>query len=99
MPSRSHPGRRVSVRTARVFGAAIRGPVVRVAAAPGLARPRVNPQVDLETNPCADDTGALQGHAPSMTTADYILGLSALGLIVWNMRRHVLTDRRLLRPL
>jgi hypothetical protein len=34
-----------------------------------------------------------------MTTADYILGLSALALIVWNMRRHVLTNRRLLRPI
>jgi hypothetical protein len=34
-----------------------------------------------------------------MSTLDSILGLSALGLVLWNMRRHELTDRRLRRPL
>jgi hypothetical protein len=34
-----------------------------------------------------------------MTTFDFILGLSALAFIVWNMRRHELTNRRLRRPL
>jgi hypothetical protein len=33
-----------------------------------------------------------------MSTLDYLLGLSALALILWNMRRHELTDRRLRRP-
>ena len=34
-----------------------------------------------------------------MSTLDYILALSALALVLWNMRRHELTDRRLRRPL
>jgi hypothetical protein len=34
-----------------------------------------------------------------MSTFDFILGLSALAFIVWNMRRHELTSRRLRRPL
>ena len=33
-----------------------------------------------------------------MSTFDYILGVGALVLIVWNMRRHELTDRSLRRP-
>lgn len=33
-----------------------------------------------------------------MSTFDYILGIGALVLILWNMRRHELTDRRLRRP-
>ena len=33
-----------------------------------------------------------------MSTFDYILGVGALVLILWNMRRHELTDRRLRRP-
>jgi hypothetical protein len=33
-----------------------------------------------------------------MTTLDYILGFSALALILFNMRRHELMDRRLRRP-
>jgi hypothetical protein len=33
-----------------------------------------------------------------MSFFDYALGLSALALILWNMRRHELTDRSLLRP-
>jgi hypothetical protein len=34
-----------------------------------------------------------------MTIFDYLIGLGALGLILWNMRRHEMTDRTLLRPL
>jgi hypothetical protein len=34
-----------------------------------------------------------------MTTLDYAIGLSALALILWNMRRHELTDRSLRRPI
>jgi hypothetical protein len=34
-----------------------------------------------------------------MSTSDYFIGVAALGLILWNMRRHELTDRRLRRPL
>lgn len=34
-----------------------------------------------------------------MSTLDYILALAALGLVLWNLRRHPLTDRRLRRPL
>lgn len=33
-----------------------------------------------------------------MSTLDYLLGIAALALVLWNMRRHELTDRRLLRP-
>jgi hypothetical protein len=33
-----------------------------------------------------------------MTTLDYLLGFSALAVILWCMRRHELTDRRLRRP-
>ncbi len=33
-----------------------------------------------------------------MSTLDYILGLAALALVLWNMRRHELTNRRLRRP-
>ncbi|HEX4718492.1 MAG TPA: hypothetical protein VH300_08175 [Thermoleophilaceae bacterium] len=33
-----------------------------------------------------------------MSTFDYILGVSALALLLFNMRRHELTDRRLRRP-
>jgi hypothetical protein len=33
-----------------------------------------------------------------MTTIDYLLAGVAMALVVWNMRRHVLTDRRLRRP-
>jgi hypothetical protein len=33
-----------------------------------------------------------------MTTTDYLLALSAMALVLWNMRRHPLTDRRLRRP-
>jgi hypothetical protein len=33
-----------------------------------------------------------------MSTLGYILGSAALVLVVWNMRRHELTDRRLRRP-
>jgi hypothetical protein len=49
-------------------------------------------------NPCADDLTADESDALAMSTLDYILGVSALGLILWNMRRHELTDRRLRRP-
>jgi hypothetical protein len=34
-----------------------------------------------------------------MSFFDYLLGLAALGIVLWNMRRHELTDRRLVRPL
>ena len=34
-----------------------------------------------------------------MSILNYALGLAALGLILWNMRRHELTDRSLRRPL
>jgi hypothetical protein len=34
-----------------------------------------------------------------MSTLDYLLGFSALAVVLWNMRRHELTDRRLRRPL
>ena len=34
----------------------------------------------------------------AMSTIDYLLGLALLGLILWNMRPHELTDRRLRRP-
>jgi len=34
-----------------------------------------------------------------MSTTDYLIGFSALALVLWNMRRHELTDRRLLRPI
>jgi hypothetical protein len=33
-----------------------------------------------------------------MTTLDYVLALAALAIVLWNMRRHELTDRRLRRP-
>jgi hypothetical protein len=33
-----------------------------------------------------------------MSIFDYALGLSTLALVLWNMRRRELTDRRLLRP-
>ena len=33
-----------------------------------------------------------------MTTLDYLLGLAALALVLWNMRRHELTNRSLRRP-
>jgi hypothetical protein len=34
-----------------------------------------------------------------MSTSGYIIGVAALVLVLWNMRRHELTDRRLRRPL
>src|SRR4051794_7409295 len=34
----------------------------------------------------------------AMSPLDYLLGLSAMALVLWNMRRHELTDRRLPRP-
>jgi hypothetical protein len=34
-----------------------------------------------------------------MKTSDYLIGIGALALILWNMRSHELTDRRLRRPL
>jgi hypothetical protein len=35
----------------------------------------------------------------TMSFFDYLLGLGALGIVLWNMRRHELTDRSLRRPL
>jgi hypothetical protein len=49
-------------------------------------------------NPGADDGKAAVADALAMSTFDYILGVSALALILFNMRRHELTDRRLRRP-
>lgn len=34
-----------------------------------------------------------------MTASDYLLGLGAMAIVLWGMRRHELSDRRLLRPL
>jgi hypothetical protein len=34
-----------------------------------------------------------------MTASDYLLGLGAMAIVLWGMRRHELTDRRLRRPL
>ena len=34
-----------------------------------------------------------------MSTLDYVLALSALAIVLWNMRRHELSDRRLRSPL
>jgi hypothetical protein len=34
-----------------------------------------------------------------MSTTDYLLAGAALALVLWNMRPHALTDRRLRRPL
>jgi hypothetical protein len=49
-------------------------------------------------NPGSDDRKAAVADAHAMSTLDYILGVSALALILFNMRRHELTDRRLRRP-
>ena len=57
------------------------------------------PGLTRKINPCADDAGGPEDDAPVMSTFDYILGLSALALVLFNMRRHELTDRRLRRPL
>ena len=34
-----------------------------------------------------------------MSTTDYLLAVAAIALVLWNMRPHPLTDRRLRRPL
>jgi hypothetical protein len=34
-----------------------------------------------------------------MSTTDYVLAGAAITLVLWNMRSHALTDRRLVRPL
>jgi hypothetical protein len=34
-----------------------------------------------------------------MSTTDYVLAGAAMALVLWNMRSHALTDRRLVRPL
>lgn len=34
-----------------------------------------------------------------MTASDYLLGLGAMAIVLWGMRSHELTDRRLRRPL
>jgi hypothetical protein len=50
-------------------------------------------------NPGADDEEDVEADALPMSTFDYILGFAALALVLFNMRRHELTDRRLRRPL
>jgi hypothetical protein len=42
--------------------------------------------------------GSRESKLSPMSTLDYILASAALALILWNMRRHELTDRRLRRP-
>ncbi len=69
--------------------AAARSHPLRNGSTRGLTR-RINPDVD--------DAEAWRAHALVMSTLDYILGLSALALILLNMRGHELTDRRLRRP-
>jgi hypothetical protein len=52
-----------------------------------------------KTHPRADDKPAVVAEATGMTIFDYALGLAMLALVMWNMRRQELTDRKLLRPL
>jgi hypothetical protein len=52
-----------------------------------------------EINPRAEDSRSPVDQSVAMSTIDYILGAAALALVLWNMRRHELTDRRLRRPL
>jgi hypothetical protein len=44
-------------------------------------------------------SGPRESTLSTMSFFDYLLGLGALAIVLWNMRRHELTDRRLLRPL
>jgi hypothetical protein len=47
----------------------------------------------------ADDNAVVFVEAVGMTIFDYVLGLGMLALVLWNMRRQQLTDRKLRRPL
>jgi hypothetical protein len=50
-------------------------------------------------NPRADDSGRRWEQAVRMTATDYLIGLGAMAIVLWGMRSHELTDRRLRRPL
>jgi hypothetical protein len=50
-------------------------------------------------NPRADDSAHRREQAVRMTATDYLIGIGAMAIVLWGMRRHELTDRRLRRPL